>query len=284
MSDPSVTLRDPAPNDSAGNGIPDWSTFARQHEWRRAQAAASLNHADPALQAAITALSAFQEDVRAKRYPSARRALAGYNSGLAELRPQSPGDAALLVALAAPESLEAALEALETSSKEVDLDQINQKLAPAFLHVLTKAEALNTMGVLLALQEHTERAKEHFNDALQSDQGHYRARMNLGNLALEAGDAAHAESQYREVLKLAPEYDGAHHNLGVALRRQGKLQASVSSIRRAQKLGMRRTQQDAKEEMQEQLRANPKLRMIRTAVFVVGALIVFLLFWQGRGH
>ena len=107
--------------------------------------------------------------------------------------------------------------------------------------------------------------------------------MNLGNLALEAGNPAEAEAQYREVLKLAPEYDGAHHNLGVALRRQGKLQASVGAIRKAQRLGVRRVQQDAKDDMQEQMRVNPRLRLMRTVLFAVVALVILLVFLQGRG-
>lgn len=278
-------MTDPAVNpvlEGSTAGLPDWATFARKHEWRRAQAAASLAHADPSLQAAVTALSAFQQDVRAKRYPSARRALGSFRQNLDELGEHSPGDAALIGSLAAPATLETALGALEAAQTETDLAPMQEKIAPALAQVLTKAEALNVLGVLHALREETDQARQSFENALDADPDHYRARMNLGNLALEAGDPAGAEAQYREVLKIAPDYDGAHHNLGVALRRQGKLQASVSSIRKAQRLGMRRTQQDAKEEMSEQLRVNPKLRMVRTVGFVVLALILVAILLMNR--
>ena len=87
---------------------------------------------------------------------------------------------------------------------------------------------------------------------------------------------------YREVLRLAPEYDGAHHNLGVALRRQGKLYQSVGSIRKAQRLGVSGARAAAKEDMQEQLRLNPRLRWVRAAIFLGVIVLLGLLLWLNR--
>lgn len=262
-----------APSGSA-HAVPDWKAFARSGEWRRAQAAASLLPADPEVTAAIASLSALQEDIRLRQYPAARRALNAYSTGLAQVAQASPGDAALLQSLAAPDSLDAALAALEGAKSEADPVALDTKLAAAQAHALTRAEALNLLGVLYALREEPDLAQTRFEEALNADAGHYRARMNLGNLALEAGDPKQAETQYREVLKLAPEYDGAHHNLGVALRRQGKVYESVKSIRRAQRISVKRTQQETREDMQEQMRNSPKLRMVRWVVLAVVVLVV----------
>lgn len=260
---------------------PDWQTFARSHEWRRAQAAASLAHAAPALQAALSALNTVQEDVRGRQYAAARRALNGYRMALTEV--QGTGEAATLHSLAAPEALEAALSALDSATGEVDPAALKTKLQPAEAHPLTRAEAANLMGVLHALREEPEAARACFHEAVNLDAGHYRARMNLGNLALEAGDAAGAETLYREVLNLAPDYDGAHHNLAVALRRQGKVYESVGAIRRAQRLNVKRVQQEAREDAREQMRTDPRLRLVRNVVLGAVVLVVLLVFLFGRG-
>jgi len=87
------------------SGVPDWKTFARSGEWRRAQAAASLTGADPDIVAALSSLSALQADVRARKYPAARRSLSAYEDALSELNTRAQGEAALLRSLAAPEVL-----------------------------------------------------------------------------------------------------------------------------------------------------------------------------------
>ena len=265
------------------SGVPDWKTFARSGEWRRAQAAATLTGADPDVLAALSALSALQNDVRARKYPAARRGLNAYAGALGELDARAQGEAALLRSLAAPEVLAPAVDALDHASGEADPGELQARLAPAHAHALTRAEALNALGVLHALRGEGDAARARFEEALTHDAGHYRARMNVGNLDLEAGRLPEAEAAYREVLKLAPDYDGAHHNLGVALRRQGKLYESVGSIRRAQRLGVRGAQAAAKEDMREQLRLNPRLRWIRAGVFGGVALLLGLLLWLGRG-
>lgn len=267
----------PRPDD-----LPNWQTFARTHDWQRAQVAASLKHAGMETQAALSALSALQEDVRAKRYAAARRALGSYRDNLKAALTSAPGEAALLQSLAPPEVLEAALTSLDSANGESDPVSLQHKLAGAQAHHLTRAEALNALGVLHALRAEQNAARDRFEEALAHDPGHYRARMNLGNLALEAGDPQGAEREYREVLKIAPEYDGAHHNLGVALRRQGKVYESVGAIRRAQRLNVRQTRQEGREEMRQQMRSNPQMRLIRNVVIGVILLVVVLSVLQGR--
>lgn len=290
-------MTDPAhPSSSVGNAVddlpssvpagpgsaelPSWQSFARQHDWSRAQTVASLKEPGGTLHAALQSVSALQEDVRARKYFGARRALSALQITLKELEQQRQGEAALLHTLVTPEQLGRALNALETVNGEVDPEVLHARLAEAETHPLTRAEALNALGVLHALRGEADAAKSHFGNALAHDPGHYRARMNLGNLALEAGDAAAAEQEYRAVLKLAPQYDGAHHNLGVALRRQGKVYESVGSIRRAQRLNVRRTQQETREEMKEKMQSDPAMRRMRNimiAVLVAVFLLILLL-------
>lgn len=261
----------------------DWKPFARSGEWRRAQAAAHLLPAAPEVSAALGALVAAQDDVRARKYPGARRALAGYSQALTEGEAAGlVGEMALLRSLVAPEVLGQGVAALEGGSGIADPGELSEVLKPAHSHAMTQAEAYNALGVLHALREEPEAARSAFEDARRTDPGHYRALMNLGNLDLEAGRPAEAEVCYREVLKLAPDYEGAHHNLGVALRRQGKVYESVGSIRRAQRLSVRQSQQETREDMREQFKANPKLRAVRWVLLVAAVLIVLLIF-RGAG-
>lgn len=272
----------------SGEGIPpsesgpDWKTFARSGEWRRAQAAVTLTQADPDVLTAVSALSAVQQDVRARKYAAAQRGLNAYAGALKELDTRRQGEAALLRSLVAPEVLGQALDALERANGEADPVELQNRLAPAHGHQLTRAEALNVLGVLHALREEEGAARARFEEALTHDPQHYRARMNLGNLDLEAGRLLGAEAAYREVLQLAPDYDGAHHNLGVALRRQGKLYESVGAIRKAQRLGVQGARAEAKEEMQEQFRRDPRLKYVRVAVFAGFVVLLALLAWLGR--
>ena len=272
----------------SGEGIPpsesgpDWKTFARSGEWRRAQAAATLTQADPDVLTAVSALSAVQQDVRARKYAAAQRGLNAYAGALKELDTRRQGEAALLRSLVAPEVLGQALDALERANGEADPVELQNKLAPAHGHRLTRAEALNVLGVLHALREEEGAARARFEEALTHDPQHYRARMNLGNLDLEAGRLPEAEAAYRVVLQLAPDYDGAHHNLGVALRRQGKLYESVGAIRKAQRLGVQGARAEAKEEMHEQFRRDPHLKWIRVAIFAGFVVVLALLAWLGR--
>lgn len=264
--------------------IRDWRDFARAGDWGRAQAAASLTHADPDLHAAIAGVAAFQTDIRARRFAAARRALASYCTalGAAARLPELANDVALLHSLAAPQTLEAALRALDYQQRIAEPAELQAQLQPALAHALTEAEAHNALGILHALREEPQQAREQFLAALDADPGHYRARMNLGSLALEAGDAASAEAEFREVLKMAPEYEGVHHNLGVALRQQGKVAEGVKHIRRAQRLQNQRTRQDTRDDVQEQMRLNPQLRLIRAVVIGLILLVAAWLLLAGR--
>ncbi|BDP41583.1 hypothetical protein DAETH_15520 [Deinococcus aetherius] len=260
---------------------PDWAAFARAGEWRRALAAARVTGAPPELTEALEAVLSVQEGVRARRSPQVRRALGRLEEALGALVARGlGGERALLDTLVSPRGLEGALACLEGLGRgtggETETEALRERLAPALAHPLTRAEALNALGVLHALREEPGEARACFEEAQAADPGHYRALTNLGNLDLEAGRAAQAEARYREVLRLNPDFDGAHHNLGVALRRQGRVHESVGSIRRAQRLGVRRSQEDTREEMREGFRRDARLRTVRVVLLVLAVLVLFL--------
>ncbi|CAM4446126.1 tetratricopeptide repeat protein [Deinococcus marmoris] len=275
MSDPVQSASKPPVQPTADPAaLPDLGDVIRAGEWRRALAVSRIKQAEPEIQEALEAVFRFQETVRARRYPSARRALADYREALA-----GKADAAELSVLrraADPDALGAALDALSAHLKEPDPQVLAAGLAPALAQPLTRAEALNIQGVLLALQEESAGARTHFEEALEADAGHYRALTNLGNLDIENGDYAGAEVKYREVIRLNPDYDGGWHNLGVALRRQGKMAEAVRSIRRGQRLGMKRSKEDTDAEVKAQFAGNPLFKGLRWVLIAVVILVLFL--------
>ncbi|GHF28193.1 tetratricopeptide (TPR) repeat protein [Deinococcus metalli] len=255
--------------------LPDLGDLIRAGEWRRALATARVGHADAHVEAALSAVVGIVEGVRARRYPAARRALTDLRDTLAA---SDAPDLTVIRRHVDPDAVHAGLAALDVKSGRdaPDDDALAASLEAALATSLTRAEALNTLGVRAAAQGDTERGRGLFEEALAADPGHYRALTNIGNMKLEAGDAVGAEADYRAALKLAPEYDGAHHNLGVALRRQGRVAEAVSAIRRGQRLGMRRSKEDTQAEMREQFAGSATLRRLRTAALVVVVVLILL--------
>ncbi|WP_295818348.1 tetratricopeptide repeat protein [uncultured Deinococcus sp.] len=270
MTDPAGVTRQDAPD----LALPDLGDLIRAGEWRRALATARVGRADAELEDALSAVVGILEAVRARRAPAARRALRDLREALAG------GTAPEFTVLRRHldlDAIEAALTAVSTRAADLpEQADLEASLAPALAVALTRAEALNTLGVRAAALGDTDRARDLFEEALASDPGHYRAMTNLGNLSLEAGDAVAAEARYREAIRLNAEFDGAHHNLGVALRRQGRVGEAVGAIRRGQRLGMRRSKDDTEAEMKEQFAATPVLRWGRMALLVAIVVLVVL--------
>jgi tetratricopeptide (TPR) repeat protein len=62
------------------------------------------------------------------------------------------------------------------------------------------------------------------------------AHYNLGNALRDQGKLPEAIAEFREAMRLKPDYAGAHNNLGNALRDQGKLPEAVAAYREAMRL------------------------------------------------
>jgi tetratricopeptide (TPR) repeat protein len=101
------------------------------------------------------------------------------------------------------------------------------------------AERATLEGTLAVLEGEPVVATAHFDRALERDSQHIRALTNRGNIKLEAGDVDGAIADYEAALKVDDSFANAHHNLGVAYRRQGKISKSVASLRRAQRSSLR---------------------------------------------
>ncbi|WP_420595874.1 hypothetical protein [Deinococcus sp.] len=273
----------PAPPHLDGLNL-DWEGYLAAGEYRRALAAARLTPGPlpTPLLSAIESLSDVQEHIRAHKYPQARRALVRLTEDLAE-----PDEMLLAVRrnVHLP-SLDAALTSLESAetARHVEPDALKAALAPALDTPLTRAEALNAVGVLHAIHEEHSAARAAFEAAAEADAGHYRAISNIGNLELQAGNLVAAETAQRRAIALNADFAGAHHNLGVALRRQGRVADSVKAIRRGQRLAMRRMREDAAP--RRSASGGQALKWLNpTTLRIIGlvvAVIVFYLFLKGR--
>lgn len=265
-------------NDSAESS---WQDQARMGNWKRASAIAQLLPADAHIVNALDKIVTLQADLRARRYLQASDSLDKAQSALQEFPTSLEGSRQLLDHWLNPIQLQQALKLLQQQSQQDHKDpaSITSQLTEPLSHPFTKAEALNILGIWHAHRRESEAARTCLEQALEHDAGHYRARMNLGNLALESDDLEQAERLFRQVLQEAPDYDSAHHNLGVVLRRQGKLYESVKAIRKGQRLGVQRIKEDSKLEAKQQLATNPKLKLARWGMFaLLGGMFFWLIF------
>gem|GEM_PF-741495 len=282
-----MTVQPPAPSQPEGqipaeptsgeNGTEglnlDWAAYLRAGEYRRALAAARVGHAEDALQAALEDLFDLQEALRARRLLLASKLSARLNTHVDEL--QQP---AAFRAVIDPRHLETGVAALLAADQErlADEASLTARLQPALETPLTRAEALNTLGVLHALQDREGQARQAFGEAFAHDPGHYRALTNLGNMALEGGDPASAEQLYRQAIALNGDYAGAHHNLGVALRKLGRLNDSVRAIKAGQRLSVRQTKRDQDDELKSSPGTQRTVQLLRIGMVVLVVVLVLL--------
>lgn len=125
----------------------------------------------------------------------------------------------------------AAIQAFEAEDEQ----QIGAYLSDPHLG----AEAWAVLGLVHIARGERAQAQRAFEAALEADPSHFRAKTNLANLALEAGQTDEAIRLYQEVLRLNPEYALAHHNLGAAYRKKGQIDKAVYHIKQGQRLQMR---------------------------------------------
>jgi tetratricopeptide (TPR) repeat protein len=267
----------------------DWAGYLSAREYRRALAASRVGNADPEVQAALEDLFDLQEALRARRLSLASRLAARLNVHIAAMDTPAPFRRALDPdGLFQPDregrtSLEAAVASLMAAEAErlVDAPSLEARLAPALAEPFTRAEALNMLGVLHALQDREALARQAFGEAFAHDPGHYRALTNLGNMALEGGDPASAEKLYRQATALNGDYAGAHHNLGVALRKLGRLNDSVRAIKAGQRLTVRQTRRDQDDELKSDPGTQRTVQLLRIGMVV---LVVVMVVLAARGH
>lgn len=252
-----------------------WSELAQNGEWKRALVIAE-GSGQHHIAGILSSAAALQQDIRDGHWAAAIRALHAFHSRLSEPNPAIDlAETRLLESLLPKTELEQALKTLESAGRFREKDTLQNHLA-SLTHPLVQAERLNVLGIFQALTGQQEAARALFEQALQADPQHHRALINLGNLYLEANQFTEAEQSYRQALTLAPEAESAHHNLGVALRKQGKLGESVRSIRRASQLGRKQARHETGEEFREKIRTRPALRL---SIWLVSGLLFFGCVW-----
>jgi tetratricopeptide (TPR) repeat protein len=256
----------------------DWRSSLERHQYEEAlarlKALALVGQGDSSSEESLERLVRFFEYLRAKNYLAAKRInTSGWN-------------AMDLQVLGLDEMLDALLSA-EQSWRNGD-ERVRQALKPALEHPLTCAEANNQFGVLEAVCEKPELARQYFQAALASDSRHYRAITNLGNLELEIGNLQTAEMRYREALKLNPEYSVAYNNLAAVLKRQGKRGEAVDMLKKSQRMSIKELRQHDKQAVsgsrnpltgwQSQLAGLWANSTSRTIMVVVLIVVLYLLF------
>lgn len=200
----------------------DWLGHVEEGRFTQARTVLRTVPGDAQDLAAVELLAEIQELAREKSWA---RAL-GRIERLSELEP--PLDVA---------ALERELRSLREGSQMLDRREPEAALAELepLEELYLKAELATQRGTAQVLLNESTEAREQFERALAIDPRHYRAMTNLGNLELEDGDVDAAIEAYEGALRINDDFANAHHNLGVALRRKGKVARSVRSLRRAQK-------------------------------------------------
>jgi tetratricopeptide (TPR) repeat protein len=210
-------------------------THIQNREWEVAlgklRALELVGQHNPELERALLTMIDFVEALRAKNYVGAAKT-AKDSWGLLEV-----------TTLGVDDSVSALIEAEENWRNGEN--KVRAALSRVS-HILTKAEAENQLGVLAAIIENREAARGHFQAALSHDPRHYRAMTNLGNLELEAGHFLEAETRYREVIRLNPDYSVVYNNLAAAMKKQGKRNEAVTLLKKAQSLSVRELRGDTK--------------------------------------
>ena len=124
---------------------------------------------------------------------------------------------------------------------DFDTEELSRKVAPiarqAFRAAQRGAEETTADGwYSLGCQLETgspEQAREAYERAIGADPGHADARVNLGRLLHEGGDAAAAADHYRAALSARPDDTTAAFNLGVALEDMGKPRSALDAYEKA---------------------------------------------------
>jgi Flp pilus assembly protein TadD len=96
--------------------------------------------------------------------------------------------------------------------------------------------AHTNLGFALAEAQSSARAEAEYREALRLKPDYPNARNYLGALLNDRGRPAEAETELREAIAVRPGFMEAHNNLGLALAAQGKTAAAISSFAEAVRL------------------------------------------------
>lgn len=172
------------------------------------------------------------------------------------------------------EQLSASHDALERRDAEAALAALNGLDLP-----LLAAEVDTQKGTAYIFTNQLDDAQAAFETALERDPKHYRARTNLGNVALERGHIDDAIEHYQMALRVNENFSNALHNLGVAYRRNGEIGKSVQAIRKAQRAMQQEDMSSARQTMKKSVQGGKYTKWFWYVV--IGVVVYFIL--RSRG-
>jgi tetratricopeptide (TPR) repeat protein len=170
--------------------------------------------------------------------------------------------------------LTAASEAIDRREFDVARVALADQQSDAFA-----AEVATLQGTIAVLEGDSTAASALFDAALARDHQHIRALTNRGNLKLEANDTEGAIADYEAALRIDDTFANAHHNLGVAYRRQGKISKSVAALRRAQRSSLR---QEADSARQNRRNRQPGSSSANRSRWLWWGLVILIGLWFAR--
>src|SRR5207253_2526687 len=104
------------------------------------------------------------------------------------------------------------------------------------LKLASEAETHAAFGCELAEQRKLDAAVSEFRQALRINPQYAQAHYNLGNALDDQGRPEAAAAEYREALRINPGLAQAHYNLGVALKRLGNVDEAIEEYHEALRL------------------------------------------------
>ena len=132
-------------------------------------------------------------------------------------------------ALWALDAYNSGLQAMEAN----DLSRAEEKLAVAHAYVPNNAETNFALGNLRLAQNHRERAKTFYLEALRIEPEHKGAANNLGVIALDSGKFSEALSWFQRTLAAAPQDPKTHYLLARTWSAAGNDAAAGQEIEKA---------------------------------------------------
>jgi len=94
----------------------------------------------------------------------------------------------------------------------------------------------NNLGVTLELEEQTEKAIEHYRQALKIKPDYADAHNNIGFALSKIEQMGKAIEHYQQALKKRPNYDKAHNNMGNALYKLDRFDEAIEHYSKALKI------------------------------------------------
>ncbi len=98
------------------------------------------------------------------------------------------------------------------------------------------ANAYCNLGVIASKRGETNKAFDHFTNALKQDPRHSESHYNLGNLYFDLGNLELAKHHYELSMTLDPDFPNVYFNLGLVLAMRNELPSAVATLSQYQHL------------------------------------------------